>query len=155
MKRTFCLLPFVLAAPVYCADNSDLVNLLPAGTQVAFGIKVHAVLNSELAKNLTAEIKGQVGDWQKLSVLSGFDPMTDLDEILIGSTGAGEKPPRLHRAGGGRLAESEERARLIVNAHAARGSTRFSHYRLTLQQPQCRALREPECGQVRERLING
>jgi hypothetical protein len=95
MKRTLCLLPLLLAAPVYCADNSDLVNLLPSDTQVAFGIKVHSVLNSELAKNLTAEMKGQAGDLQKLIALSGFDPMTDLDEILIGSTGAGEKPPTL------------------------------------------------------------
>ena len=95
MKRTLCLLPLLLAAPVYCADNSDLVSLLPSDTQVAFGIKVRSVLNSELAKNLTAEMKGQAGDWQKLIALSGFDPLTDLDEILIGSTGAGEKPPTL------------------------------------------------------------
>lgn len=100
MKRILCLLPLLLAAPVYCADNSDLVKLLPSDTQVAFGIKVHAVLNSELAKNLTAEIKGQAGDWQKLIALSGFDPLTDLDEVLIGSTGTGEKPPTLIAARG-------------------------------------------------------
>ena len=95
MRRTLCLLPLLLAAPVYCADNSDLVSLLPSDTQVAFGIKVRSVLNSELAKNLTAEMKGQAGDWQKLIALSGFDPMTDLDEILIGSTGMGDMPPTL------------------------------------------------------------
>ena len=95
MRRNLCLLPLLLAAPVYCADNSDLVNLLPSDTQVAFGIKVHSVLNSELAKNLTAEMKGQAGDWQKMIALSGFDPLTDLDEILIASTGAGDMPPTL------------------------------------------------------------
>lgn len=95
MRRTLCLLPFVLAAPVYCADDSTLVNLLPAETQIAFGVKVHSVLNSNLAKNLTAEMKGQAADWQKLIATAGFDAMNDLDEVLIASTGAGEKPPTL------------------------------------------------------------
>src|SRR5690242_5715789 len=95
MRRTLSLLPILLAAPMFCAAQSDLADLLPADTQIAFGIKVHSVLNSELAKNLTAEMKGQAADWQKLIALSGFDPMTDLDEVLIVSTGAGEKLPTL------------------------------------------------------------
>ena len=95
MRRTLSLLPILLAAPMFCVAQSDLADLLPADTQIAFGIKVHSVLNSELAKNLTAEMKGQTADWQKLIAMSGFDPLNDLDEVLIGSTGAGEKAPTL------------------------------------------------------------
>src|SRR5690348_5423006 len=95
MRRTLSLLPILLAAPMFCAAQSDLTDLLPADTQMAFGIKVHSVLNSELAKNLTAEMKGQTADWQKLIAMSGFDPLNDLDEVLIGSTGSGDKAPTL------------------------------------------------------------
>jgi len=95
MRRTLRPLPFLLAAPVFCAAQSNLADLLPADTQIAFGIKVHSVMNSELAKNVTAEMKTQTADWQKLIAISGFDPLNDIDEVLIGSTGAGEKAPTL------------------------------------------------------------
>jgi hypothetical protein len=116
MRRTLCLLPFLLAAPVYCAEQTALVDLLPADAQIAFGIKVHSVLNSELAKNLTAEMKGQTAEWQKLIALSGFDPLNDLDEVLIASTGAGEKAPTLIVARG-----KFDVAKLAANAEIYNG----------------------------------
>src|SRR5690242_16419935 len=94
MKPTL-LLPLVLAAPVVCAAQSNLFDLLPAGTQVVVGIRVHRIVDSELARNLTAELKGQAAQWQTMIAASGFDPLHDLDEVLIASTGAGKEAPTL------------------------------------------------------------
>ena len=95
MKPTLLLLPLLLAAPSFCADDVQLVDLLPSDTQVVFGVHVRTVVDSELARNLTAELKGQAADWEKLLATSGFDPLHDLDEVLIASTGAGKKAPTL------------------------------------------------------------
>lgn len=94
MKPTLLLLPFLLASPVFCAD-ATLVDLLPSDTQVVLGIHVRALVDSELGRNLTTELKGQAADWQKLIAASGFDPLHDLDEVLIASTGAGKNAPTL------------------------------------------------------------
>ena len=94
MKPTL-LLPLVLAAPVVCAAQSNPFDLLPAGTQVVVGIRVHRIVDSELARNLTAELKGQAAQWQTMIAASGFDPLHDLDEVLIASTGAGKEAPTL------------------------------------------------------------
>src|SRR5579872_613321 len=95
MKPTLLLLPFLLAAPVYCADDVQLVDLLPSDTQIVVGVHVRNVVDSELARSLTAEVKGQAADWEKILATLGFDPLHDLDEILIASTGAGKKAPTL------------------------------------------------------------
>src|SRR5581483_9109373 len=94
MKPTL-LLPLLLAAPVFCTADSNLVDLLPSDTQIAFGIHVRTVVDSELARNLTAELKGQTAQWQTMIAMAGFDPLHDLDEVLIASTGAGKKVPTL------------------------------------------------------------
>ncbi len=94
MKPTL-LLPLVLAAPVVCAAQSNLFDLLPAGTQMVLGVHVHRIVDSELARNLTAELKGQAAQWQTMIAASGFDPLHDLDEVLIASTGAGKEAPTL------------------------------------------------------------
>lgn len=95
MKPTLLLMPFLLTAPMYCADNANLVDLLPSDTQIVFGIRVHAVMDSEIARNITADLNGQAPEWGKMIAASGFDPLHDLDEVLVASTGAGKKAPTL------------------------------------------------------------
>jgi hypothetical protein len=95
MKPTLLLLPVLLAAPAFCADDVQLVDLLPSDAQIVVGVHVRTVVDSDLARNLTADLKGQAADWEKLLATSGFDPLHDLDEVLIASTGAGKKAPTL------------------------------------------------------------
>src|SRR5579883_1167356 len=115
MKPTLLLLPFLLASPVFCAD-ATLVVLLPSDTQVVLGIHVRALVDSELGRNLTTELKGQAADWQKLIAASGFDPLHDLDEVLIASTGAGKNAPTLVVARG-----TFDVAKLAANAEQYNG----------------------------------
>ncbi len=100
MKPSYALLPLLVAAPAYCAGNSNLVDLVPSDAQIFLGIRVRAVLDSELGRNVTAEVKAQTADLQKLVAASGFDPLHDLDEVLIASTGAGPKAPTIILARG-------------------------------------------------------
>jgi hypothetical protein len=116
MKRTLLLLPVLLAAPAFCADEINLADLLPSDTQIVFGIRVRTVVDSELARHLTTQMKGQAADWEKLIAASGFDPLHDLDEVLIASTGAGKKAPTLIVARG-----RFDVAKLAPNAEQYRG----------------------------------
>jgi len=90
MKPIF-LLPLLVAAPVFCSADSDLVDLLPSDSQIVFGIRVRTLVDSELARNLTAEFKGHAAELQNIVAMTGFDPLHDLDEVLIGSTATGKK----------------------------------------------------------------
>jgi hypothetical protein len=101
MKHPLCLLPLLLAAPL-CAEENSLVNLLPGDSQAAFGIDVHAVVNSQLFRGLEPEIRAQSAqsDWQKVITAIGFDPLKDLDEVLVVTSGSGQKAPALVLARG-------------------------------------------------------
>jgi len=116
MKPSLFLLPLLLAMPAFCAEDSNLLDLLPSDAQVVFGIRVRSVVDSELGRNISTELKGQAADWQKLLDASGFDPLHDLDEVLIASTGAGKKAPTLAVARG-----TFDVAKLAPNAEQYKG----------------------------------
>src|SRR5215467_9178514 len=97
MKRSLCLLPLLLAAPLYCAEENSLVNLLPADSQAFFGLDVHALINSELFKSVEPDVRARLpqSEWEKVIPAIGFDPLHDVDEVLVASTGSGKNPPAL------------------------------------------------------------
>jgi hypothetical protein len=101
---------------VYCSAESNLVDLLPSDSQIVFGVRVRALVDSELARNLTAELKGHTAELQNIIAMTGFDPLHDLDEVLIGSTGTGKKAPSLVVARG-----RFDVARLAANAEQYHG----------------------------------
>jgi hypothetical protein len=86
---------FLLALPAYTAEDSGAFDLLPPGARIVFGVRVRAVVNSSLAQSLSSEIVGASGDWQKLIAVAGFDPLHDLDELVLASTGEGKEAPVL------------------------------------------------------------
>jgi hypothetical protein len=86
---------FLLALPAYTAEDSSAFDLLPPGARIVFGMRVRAVVNSSLAQSLGSEIQGASGDWQKLITVAGFDPLHDLDEVVLASTGEGKEAPVL------------------------------------------------------------
>src|SRR5262245_8558128 len=69
------------------ATDAGMAGYLPADTTVVLGINVRAVVDSGLFQEVAGSIPKEI--------LPGFDVMKDLDEVLIGSTGTGEKPPSL------------------------------------------------------------
>lgn len=95
------LLVVLLAASARAESDSALLELMPPGTQVVIGVRVRSVVDSPLARSIGSEIQREVqaqqsiGDWQKLIAFTGFDPLHDIDEVLLGTTGEGEKAPAL------------------------------------------------------------
>lgn len=95
--KPFAILLLALL-PVLRAQTAPAA-LLPAGTKVVMGIAVGALAQSPLTKSVLAQATalrpGAGAEWMKLSSVAAFDPFRDLDEILIGSTGAGQNAPTI------------------------------------------------------------
>src|SRR5260370_42614966 len=75
-----------------------------------FGVQVRRIATSPLAQGLPADAgaMGGAGDWQKIVSLAGFDPIKDIEEVLVASTGEGgqgQTPPMLLIARGNFNAE--------------------------------------------------
>lgn len=101
MKRSLCLLPLLLAAPAFCAEDSTLVDLLPPDTQIVVGARVRAVVESDLAQSIGPEIQqaqqaqGLQLNWQSIVDMAGFDPLHDVEEVILATNGQGPKSPTL------------------------------------------------------------
>ena len=86
---------FIAAAALHAADEI-FPDYAPPGTKVVIGIRVRGILDALTTQGIAS------GDWQtKASAvlaqtpLAGFDPFKDLDELVIASSGEGQKPPSL------------------------------------------------------------
>jgi hypothetical protein len=95
----YCAL-FLLAAHAAIAGDSALPDFLPPGIKVMFGVQVRRIATSPIAQGFTADASAMdlARDWQKIVSLAGFDPIKDIEEVLMASTGAGgrgQTPPML------------------------------------------------------------
>src|ERR1017187_6889085 len=101
MKLAQPLLVLLLAVRAVPAADATLTDFFPAGTKVVFGINVRKVAKSPLAQAGLTQAKAQVqaqaaaADWLKLASLGGFDPLRDIDEMLMATNGEGQNPPSL------------------------------------------------------------
>lgn len=101
MKPSLCLLPLLLAAPAFCSEDSALLDLLPPDTQIIIGAHVRAVVDSPLGQNQARELsqdqqlQGLMASWPAIVAAVGFDPLKDIDEIILATNGQGSKPPTL------------------------------------------------------------
>lgn len=77
------------------ASDVSVSELAPPGTRVAIGINVRGLLDSPLAKDLGGQEQDLAAKLAASRNLSGFDPLKDVDRVLILSTGAGDKAPTL------------------------------------------------------------
>jgi hypothetical protein len=95
MMKWSTLLLIACAAPAYCADSNDLLNLLPPDAKIVFGAHVRDILNSSLAHGITSQMHLSSTELPKIVPVTGFDPLSDLDEVLFASSGEGQNPPAL------------------------------------------------------------
>jgi hypothetical protein len=119
MKLAQPLLVFLLAVRAIPAADRSLTDFFPAGTKVVFGINVRKVAESPLAQAGLTQAKAQVqaqaaaADWLRIASLAGFDPLRDIDEVLVATNGEGQNPPSLIVATGrfdvARLAQGAKR----------------------------------------------
>jgi hypothetical protein len=84
----------LVAARLFAAADSAL-NFLPADTKVVIGIRVSAIRESALFKDAGTDAQKLGDDWMKLVAITGFDPLHDIDEVLIFSAADNEKASAL------------------------------------------------------------
>ena len=82
------------AARLVAAADSGL-DFLPSDTKVVFGIHVSAIVESAIFKDAGAGTQKLGEDWLKLVAITGFDPLHDIDEILMASPADKENAPAL------------------------------------------------------------
>jgi hypothetical protein len=80
----------LVAARLVAAGDSAL-SFLPADTKVVIGIRVSAIRESALFKDAGTDAQKLSEDWTKLVAIAGFDPLRDIDEVLIFSSADNEK----------------------------------------------------------------
>ena len=69
------------------AADQQLVNMVMPEAKVVAGINVASVRNSPLGTFLLRQASTNNADLQKFIDLTGFNPQTDLDEILVATLG--------------------------------------------------------------------
>jgi hypothetical protein len=84
-----------LAAVRLVAAADSGLDFLPADTKVVFGIHVSAIVESAIFKDAGADTKRLGEDWLKVVAITGFDPLHDIDEILIASPADKQQAPAL------------------------------------------------------------
>ena len=87
----FLLLVAALACRIAYGAETDY---FPADTKVVIGIQVRSIIDA-VVRNFGADALKDSAKFTASSVLAGFDPARDLDEVLISTSGKGEKPSTL------------------------------------------------------------
>ncbi len=86
------LLSYAASIPAALAADSSLLGLAPAGSDVLAGINFKRILESDFGKMLSAQMTASANPEFKAYVeKAGFDPLRDLDEVLIAAP-AKQKP---------------------------------------------------------------
>jgi hypothetical protein len=83
----------VVVRLVTAADSG--LNFLPADTKVVIGIRVSAIRESALFKDAGTDARNLGAEWMKLVAITGFDPIHDIDEVLLFSPADSEKAATL------------------------------------------------------------
>jgi hypothetical protein len=84
-----------LAAVRLVAAGDSGLDFLPSDTKVVFGIRVSAIVESAIFKDSGANTQKLGEDWLKMVAITGFDPLHDIDEVLMASAADKEQAPAL------------------------------------------------------------
>ena len=84
-----------LAAVRLVAAADSGMDFLPADTKVVFGIHVSAIVESAIFKDAGTGTQKLGEDWLKVVAITGFDPLHDIDEVLLASPADKEQAPAL------------------------------------------------------------
>ena len=113
MKLAKLFPALVLSAGALCAADAAITGFLPPGTKIVLGVRVRSLADSPFAKGIMTQAHAAGADWLKMAAALGFDPLRDLDEVLIATSGEGQNPPSLLVAIGrfdvARLSEGAQR----------------------------------------------
>lgn len=90
-----CVWIALATARLLMAADFALQDYLPPDTKVVMGLRVRALMESSLFQENSASAKTLGGDWTKLAAFVGFDPLHDLDEVLLTSAADRQTAPAL------------------------------------------------------------
>ena len=63
--------------------GDQALDLAPPNTKAMFGIRVSQLTHSALFQTVAEQKSALVEEWSKLEALVGFDPLRDIDEVVI------------------------------------------------------------------------
>ena len=93
MRHTaFALILAASLATLLPAADQQLVNMVMPDAKALAGINVAAARNSPLGTFLLKEASTSGAEFQKFVELTGFNPQTDLEEILVATLGTPSAP---------------------------------------------------------------
>ena len=90
-----CVWMALALARVATAADFAVQEYLPPDTKVVMGLRVRALTESSLFQQSGESAKTLSEDWLKLTKFAGFDPLHDIDEVLLTSAADGENAPAL------------------------------------------------------------
>jgi len=101
MKLAQPFFVLLLAVRVVPAADIALTDFFPPGTRVVFGAHVRAIVEAPLTQAAVAQAQAQAQaqmpasakNWLAVAKLDGFDPLHDIDEVLVATTGKSQNPP--------------------------------------------------------------
>src|SRR5690349_18655249 len=94
------LLSLAVAGAIAHATDPRLLSLVMPDARVAFGIDISRMRSSPFSQSVSSGIHEAEPEMRKLMEAAGFDPLRDLQELLVVSTGAPKDPPVLMIARG-------------------------------------------------------
>jgi hypothetical protein len=84
-----------LAAARLVAAGESGLDFLPSDTKVVFGVRMSAIVESPMFKEAGAGTQKLGEDWLKMVAVTGFDPLHDIDEVLLDSPADKQNAPAL------------------------------------------------------------
>jgi hypothetical protein len=100
MKLRFLAAALFAAPCLVKAADPQLLGLVMPDAKVLAGVNVDQAKASPLGQYVIAQIQAQDPHFQQFVTQTGFDPTTDLDELLMASNGAASNPTHLTLARG-------------------------------------------------------
>lgn len=95
LRRIVFALP-LLSLRLLVAGEGPVPDFVPPSTRAVIGVHVRGVVDSALIQGLGAEFIQTAGaKWTASSPFPGFDPLKDLDEIVVATSLEGDNPPAL------------------------------------------------------------
>ncbi|MCU1238293.1 MAG: hypothetical protein JWP63_6260 [Candidatus Solibacter sp.] len=90
-----CVWMALAVARVVLAGDFALQEYLPPDTKVVMGLRVRSLTESSLFAQNGQSAKSMSESWLKLATFTGFDPLHDIDEVLLTSAADKENAPAL------------------------------------------------------------
>jgi hypothetical protein len=92
--RRLCFV-YLLAVCLLPAAEGSLPGYLPPETKALIGVRLRSLAASPFFKDAASQAMASRSDWMAVASMIGFDPLKDIDEILIASASDQPNAPAL------------------------------------------------------------